>query len=204
MQDWVDTAGIGAFVATVITAAIAWITLLAAKADGRERTRPLVTASLQVGPTFVHGAAYLVVANHGATAARDVVVEFHPDFPTEEVDVPDDEQPVSTYIARRYASKIEVMAPGQRLVNVYRHFVDGGDQYAGTLADCTKVTVSYHDGRPRIPLLKKWPRSYKDQFLLRPNAHDYEQRINPGPSNRADLRQNQALESIAWELWEDR
>lgn len=185
-------------IAVLTTAVIAGWSLAGSFRDSRERTRPLITAELEVGPSFVHGAVYLVVTNYGQTAARDVQATFDP--------APAQEDPKSAghHIHNRYKHAIEVVAPGQRLVNLCRQFVDGKNVVGDSFPEESVVTVRYWGGRHWLPLTrsKRLRRMHQDSFILRLGVHDWEHRVNPGDTNDSTRRQNQALESIAWQLWE--
>ncbi|GAA4923024.1 hypothetical protein [Nesterenkonia rhizosphaerae] len=203
---WALVAASVSAVATVLTALVAIWSLSESRKDSRERTRPIVTAWLTPGPTFVHGVLYLVIGNYGQTAARNLRVEFNPELPVEGAKADGRGTKAATSISTRYSELLEVLAPRQRLVNPVRHFVDGKNTYVDAFPEVLEVKLAYADGSRRLSW-KMWrgfreDRVYEDVFTLRLNAHDWETRINPGNSMKWEKRMPDALETIGWELWE--
>jgi len=190
---WAATlAGISAL-AAVATAGIAGWSLAGSRRDSRDRTRPLVVASLRKGPTTSHGVSYLVVENAGQSVARNVEVCFEPPLP--DYETTDDGQPgvVAPFLRRRYGAPIAMIAPGHRLKNVYSYITAGVDGNVEPVPDQVTILVRYVDDRGH---------TYDDSFPLDRELVGLETQSNPGDSNDPVKRQNMALEAIAWELWE--
>jgi hypothetical protein len=71
-------AGRGAVAITVvITSLVAIASLLALRADSRDRSRPVIGAEL-LPIILSHGTSELVVQNIGASVAKNIRVEFDP------------------------------------------------------------------------------------------------------------------------------
>lgn len=179
--------------AAIATAGIAGWSLVGSRKDSRDRTRPLIVASLRKGPTMSQGVSYLVVENAGQSVARNIEVRFDPALP--DYTTTDDGQPgiVAPFLRRRYQTPIAMIAPGQRLKNVYAYVAAGANGNVEPVPDQVTVSVRYFDDRGRI---------YEDSFPLDSELLGLETQSNPGDGNDAMRRQNKALEAIAWELWE--
>lgn len=203
---WALAAASVSAVATVLTALVAIWSLSESRKDSRERTRPIVTAWLTPGPTFVHGVLYLAIGNYGQTAARNLHVKFSPELPVEGTEADRGGTKAAESISTRYSEPLEVLAPKLQLVNPVRKFVDGKNTYAEAFPEVLKVKLTYTDGGRKLSW-KMWNgfrihKVYEEKIELRLNAHDWETRINPGNSMNWEKRMLAALESIGWELWE--
>lgn len=185
-------AGISAL-AAIVTAGIAGWSLVGSRKDSRDRTRPLVVASLRKGPTMSHGVSYLVVENAGQSVARNVEVSFDPPLPAYETT--NDGQPavVAPFLRKRYGSPITMIAPGQRLKNVYSYIAMGVNGNVEPVPDQVTILVRYIDDHRR---------RYEDSFPLDREVLGLETQSNPDDTNEPVARQNMALEAIVWELWE--
>lgn len=185
-------AGISAL-AAIITATIAAWSLAGARRDSRDRSRPLIVASLRAGPTMSRGVTYLVVENAGQSVARNIEVAFAPPLP--DYETTDDGQPgvVAPFLRRRYADAIAMLAPGHGMKNVYSYIRAGVDGNVEPVPDKFSVSVQYTDDHDR---------SYADSFALDREHLGLETKTSPGEQNDPVKRQNQAMEAIAWELWE--
>lgn len=141
-----------------------------------------------------HGVSYLVIENAGQSVARNVKVSFQPPLP--DYETTDDGQPgvVAPFLRRRYGTPIAMIAPGHMLKNVYSYISAGINDNVEPVPDEFTVSVHYDDDRGRV---------YRDSFPLNRNLLGLETQSNPGSSNDAVKRQNQALEAIAWELWKE-
>lgn len=139
-------------VAIIVTAIYAKRTLVAAKADSRARTRPVLAAYLE-RELLSHGTILLVIKNFGSSSAAEVRVAFDPPAPgTEDVAaLPDSD--MTKWIYQRFAEPVPIWAPGWSTSNVIRAGQDALDQFT--------VTLSYlgSDGFP-----------YEEPFLLHPNS----------------------------------
>lgn len=139
-------------VAIIVTAIYAKRTLVAAKADSRARTRPVLAAYLE-RELLSHGTILLVIKNFGSSSAAEVRVAFDPPAPgTEDVAaLPDSD--MTKWIYQRFAEPVPIWAPGWSTSNVIRAGQDALDQFT--------VTLSYlgPDGFP-----------YGEPFLLHPNS----------------------------------
>ncbi|XKK40761.1 hypothetical protein HFP72_09835 [Nocardiopsis sp. ARC36] len=137
--------------------------------------------------------SYLVIENLGQSVARSLEVDFDPPLP--EYETTDDGQPgvVAPFLRKRYSRPIAMIAPGQRLKNIYFYIASGVDGNVEPVPDQFTVSVLYTDdhGKP-----------YKDSFPLDTKLLGMETQSNPGSGNNPTKRQNQALEAIAWELWD--
>ena len=132
-----------AALATLAAAFAAIVTLLALRADSRDRTRPMMGAYLQPHP-LSHGTSELVVTNYGSTAACDVRVSFDPPLPMLEGSAAAGK--ITPYLQRRYAAAIPTVAPTMRLINLYTVGGDANDEPVPT--DFT-VTFNYTDLKRR-------------------------------------------------------
>jgi hypothetical protein len=178
-----DTAAI----AVIVTGAVAVQTLVAQRRDSRDRTRPLIVASLQPGPLKPHGTVYLVIRNAGATVARNLQVTFKPEIPTRRMD--DAGQPITgpQYIRDRYSRTIAMLGPGESLRNLYINFGTGNVHLPWQI----EVAVVYQDDRGR---------PYRDRFPLFVDAQLGEFFNSLGGTDWAK-NISYAVESAAWELW---
>jgi len=161
-SDWVAVGSVAAVVTALFTAAMAVAiivtaiyakrTLVAAKADSRARTRPVLAAYLE-RELLSHGTILLVIKNFGSSSAAEVRVAFDPPAPgTEDVAaLPDSD--MTKWIYQRFAEPVPIWAPGWSTSNVIRAGQDALDQFT--------VTLSYlgPDGFP-----------YEEPFLLHPNS----------------------------------
>ena len=160
---------------TVATAATAIWALTRASLDSRERTRPLVVAYLENDENFGHSVMALVVKNAGASVARNLEVAFDPNLSANGAST----HGLLTYVARRYAAVIPLLAPGAQLRNTWR--VAGDVEGAGASAPRRmRAVVSYSHGRRR----------YKDDFVLDASAIESETGAMPQSSRMS-------LEAIA-------
>lgn len=106
--------------------------------------------------TFIHGALYLVVKNFGATAARRLRVTFDPPFP--EIAQGGNNQPVrdssAVTIRERYRASIQVLAPGQNLVNVWtnRAQEDSENHERKSLEKRRDRAIQEGKDAPKVPL----------------------------------------------------
>lgn len=192
-QDWAAAfAGVSAF-AAVLTAAIAAWSLAGSRKDSHDRSRPIVTASLRIGPRYSHGTTYLVVRNGGLSVARHVRVTFKPELP--EYETTDDGQPgiVAPVLRKRYSEPIPVLAPGESLNNVYSYIAAGINGNVEPVPDRFTVLVEYRDDRRR---------AYRDEFQLDRSSLGLQTNTNPGDGKDADKRRNVAIEALAWEAWQ--
>jgi hypothetical protein len=192
-ESWSATfAGISAL-AAIATAGIAGWSLTGSRKDSRDRTRPLVVASLRNGPTMSVGVSYLVVENAGQSVARNVEVSFDPPLP--DYETTDDGQPgvVAPFLRRRYGTPIALIAPGQRLKNIYSYTAFGVNGNVEPVPDQVTILVKDVDDRGQ---------GYKDSFPLDLELLSLDTLSNPSNSNDSVRRQNEALEAIAWELWD--
>lgn len=140
-----------------------------------------------------HGVTYLVIENAGQSVARSLEVAFEPPLP--EYETTGDGQPgvVAPFLRKRYAGPIAMIAPGQRLKNIYSYVAVGVDGKVEPVPDEFTVSVRYTDDRGK---------PYKDSFPLNREVLGLETQTNPGDGSDSVKRQNKALEAIAWELWE--
>ena len=127
--------------ATVVAAVVAVVTLLALRADSRDRTRPRVIADLR-GQVITHSAT-LVVSNVGSTPAEQVRVEFDPPLP--EDDIESGVGATTAVLQRRYALPIPTLAPGSELRNVYQGLRGGREP----VPDDFVVKCDYQDSHGR-------------------------------------------------------
>lgn len=229
LASWTDVAAPISAMAAIITGIIAVATLAASARDSYARTRPFVVPYAKVGPTFSEGATYLVIENFGRTPAHHITVSFDPLPPN--ITQGGNAQPIrdSSFasILSRYAQETTVLAPRQKLVNVWtnrqiedrermsrkqhdaRHEGDGADapDYPPSIAlpkapkELT-VTVQYTDLSKR-----DWRRAWFTHRRLAETAHlrmsdyDHETRQNPGDGNNVEKRTAKAMEAVAWEMW---
>lgn len=229
LASWSDVAAPISAMAAIITGIIAVATLAASARDSYARTRPFVVPYAKIGPTFTHGALYLVIENFGATPAHNITVSFDPPLP--DVKPKGDDQPFRDHclaaIRTRYANEIQVLAPGQNLVNswtnrtIEKNEQNIRDDHAkrveregdkapdlrakyGTPAapDALTVTVRYTDLAKR-DWKSLWftHRRHAETVPLRMSDFDWETRQNPGDSNEVDTRRAKAVEAVAWEMW---
>lgn len=199
LESWEDMAAPVSAIAAIFTAAVAVWSLYGARRDSYERTRPLVVPYAKIGPSYVHGALYLVIENFGRTAAHNVEVTFDPELPDIEPD--GDNQPVrdtSAASARaRFSEPVKVLAPGQTLANIWtnraqedrerdrranfitRQNLKGvenpkvpDDLVEPRAADELTVTVSYEDVSKRVwSNWRDWPRRWRKPKKLTETVH---------------------------------
>ncbi len=177
-------------VATAIAAAVAVFTLNALRQDSTDRSRPVMTASLQRTP-LTKGSTELVVRNEGAGVARNVRVTFDPPLP--ELEGAAAEGKVTPFLTNRYRQPVRTITPRMRLSNLYYLGVPGeAGRYknAEPLPDQVEVQFEYEDVRGR---------SYSDSYSLDIAAIRFE--TWTGPSNRDEAGQRRrelnAMETIA-------
>lgn len=101
--------------AAVVTTVVAVRSLGVTAKDSRDRSRPVLVASLR-NSTLGKGTQDLFIKNYGATAARGVTVLFDPPLD----DTGDTSKNVH-WIGQRYNERIAVWPAGLVLRNVYRH-----------------------------------------------------------------------------------
>lgn len=149
------------FLATVATAYIAVRAIMQASSDSRERSRPVITAELDVAEHNDSGVD-LTIANKGQSVARDIVVLFDP--PLKAAD--DGEKTSVENIIKRYDKAISVMAPGQKFVNTWWMGIDaqGQDDLVNLIhtPDAVQITICYRDAQGR--------HRYKDSYELDVNV----------------------------------
>lgn len=179
--------------AAIITATVASVSLMGARRDSRDRSRPLVVASLRKGPAMSFGVVYLVIENTGRSLARDIQVTFTPPLPNYEKTADGQRGVVAPFLRKRYGDPLAILAPGQRLSNVYSYVAEGIDGNVEPMPDQLSVSLEYLDDHGR---------HYADTFHLDRGNLGLETRANPSEDNDAVRRRNQALEAIAWELWD--
>lgn len=182
--------------AAVTTAAVAIWSLIGARSDSRQRTRPVVIATLQKGPSTSHGVIYLTIENVGNSVARRTSVTFDPPLP--DYETTDDGQPgvVAPFLRRRYSDQLPTLAPRQTLKNVYSYIAVGHQGNVEPMPDQFTVTVTYYDANNK--------RKYIDLFPLDCGNVALDTASSPGSGNDPDKRRTQAIEAVVWELWERR
>ena len=161
--------------AVIVTAVVAVYALRGSRQDSRERTRPVVVASLQREP-LVHGTLNLVLRNYGASAARNLHVHFDPPLP-DPSSLPDSD--MRKWIAHRYARPVAIFPPATSLSNVYRAGYDD-------VAPLT-VKVAYTSGEGR---------TYHDHFELNPDVLMKGSEATPGDSTPDAKRLVRAIEAL--------
>lgn len=139
------------------------------------------------------GVSYLRIENCGQSVARDVSVTFDPPMPSYEKT--SDGQPgvVAPMIRKRYDRPISMIAPRHGMKNIYSYVQVGHDGNVEPVPESFTVAVRYTDDHQR---------SYSDSFHLDLGNLKFETQSNPGDGNDPEIRQNKALEAIAWELWD--
>lgn len=140
-----------------------------------------------------HGVTYLVIANVGQSVARNVEITFDPALPNYEKTPDGQPGVVAPILGRRFARPIGILAPGQRLKNIYSHLAVGVEGNIEPVPEKFTVNVRYTDDRAR---------SYQDSFPLDQGLIGLETQSNPSDTNDSEKRRNKALEAIVWELWE--
>jgi len=153
---WINDFGaaLGAL-AAVVTGTVAVAALLVATRDSAERSRPMLIAEL-VSDRYASATQHLVLRNVGPSVARDVKVSFDPPLP----EVPDPSGLVTPFIKQRYEGRIPVIAPGQRLSNIWfsgEAGPGGGWINREPLPDSFVVELEYKGNRLR---------RYRDRFPL--------------------------------------
>jgi hypothetical protein len=167
--------------------------LSGSRRDSRDRTRPVIIASLRRGPTMSHGVSYFVVENVGQSIARNVQVSFDPPLPDYDTTEDGQQGVVAPVLRKRYGRPIAMIAPGHRMKNIYSYLAAGVTGNVEPVPDQVTVRVRYTDDHG-------WP--YSDSFPLDRELLGLETQSSPGRENDPTLRQNKALEAIAWEIWE--
>lgn len=193
--------------AALITAAVACISLWATQIDSRERSRPVVTARFEAGPKVPSGYTYLVIKNNGTSAARNVTVTLDPE-PEDTTTAKDGKADMAApYLRRRYAHPIQVLAPGQALINIYaapdrrpNPTPDIPPENPFHVADEVAVAVEY-DSHRRI---RRTPRRYTDTFNLDLRTVYGETSARPGETKNWLKAIRDTLHSLAWENWRNR
>ncbi len=193
--------------AALITALVACISLSATQIDSRERSRPVVTARLETGPKVPSGYTYLVIKNHGVSTARNVTVTLDP-APENTTTAKDGKADMAApYLRRRYAHPIQVLAPGQALINIYAAPDRRANPSPDTLPEnpfhvADKVTVAVeYDSHRRI---RRTPRRYTDTFSLDLRTVYGETFSSPGETQNWPKAIRDTLHSLAWETWQNR
>lgn len=153
---WINDFGgaLGAL-AAVVTGAVAVAALLVATRDGAERSRPMLIVEL-VSDRYASATQHLVLRNVGPSVAREVKVSFDPPLP----EIADPSGLVTPFIKQRYGGRIPVIAPGQRLSNIWFSGEDGpGGNWINRepLPDSFVVDLEYKGHRMR---------RYRDRFPL--------------------------------------
>jgi len=176
--DWTAIGGI----ATAATAVVAIWAIAAAKNDSRDRSRPVMVAEYRTFP-FAHAALEFVIRNAGASVARDVTVTFDPPL-----------EPgghfARSYMIRRYAEQIAVIAPGQELVNAVRIIEEPGKPM--DLPEDLTVTIRYRRSRWR------W---YEEVYRLKVGVMGEDSRQRSSESTEGRLKQiRESLDRISTQL----
>jgi len=186
---WAEVwAGVGA-VATALAALVAIVTLLALKKDSRDRTRPVVVATLR--HAILTADSELHIENLGQSVARNLRVTFSPPIPTAcEGKTQAECEHIAHDIALRYAKPIAVLAPGVLLDNVYLPGKLDKRHLEPLLAEEFVVNVHYEDDRKR---------SYRDEFPLAMDVLGHQSGAYPSTSGEAGERRRlvKAVEHIA-------
>lgn len=145
--DWTAVGGVG----TALAAVVAIWALMAARADGHERTRPVVIVEYR--PPRSYRAMDLAVRNIGASAAHDVEVKFDPPIRPD----PPETQGLSErqVIIERYKDAIPFLGPGQQLSNVVTFDLE--DEDLSDLPHDMTVEVSYRESKGR----RRYTESYR-------------------------------------------
>lgn len=157
--DWVAVAAIAGVITAVFTAAMAVAiivtaiyakqTLVAAKADSRERTRPVIAAFFE-RELLSQGTILLIIKNFGQTSGNAVSVQFDPPAPTPAQVAALPASDMRKWLFERFSEPVPVWAPGWSTSNVLRAGHDELEPFT--------VVISYWgaDGTPysdRFPLL---------------------------------------------------
>ncbi|MBB3053541.1 hypothetical protein FHS23_004595 [Prauserella isguenensis] len=180
-QNWSAIfAGVSALGA-VATAGIAGWSLLGARKDSRDRTRPVVVASLKKGPEMSLGVVYLVIENNGQSLARHLEVRFDPPLP--DYTHTDDGQQgvVAPVLRKRYGTAITLLAPGHQLKNIYSYMSAGSDGNVEPVPAQFTVSVHYVDDHGR---------GYADSFPLDVDLIGLETQSDPSDGNNPERRKN--------------
>ncbi len=193
--------------AALLTAVVACISLWATQTDSRERSRPVITARFEPGPKVPKGYTYLVIENSGASAARNLTVKFDPE-PEDTIVAKDGRADMAApYLLQRYAQPIQVLGPGQALINLYASPDKRPNPTPGTLpenvfhvADEVTIAVEY-DSHRRI---RRTPRRYSDVFQLDLRTVYGETSASPGETTRWLKAIRDTVHSLAWETWRNR
>lgn len=129
---WTAVAG----VATATAAIVAIVAVVFAARDLHDRSRPVVIAEIRI-PKGGSSSLDFVVRNAGQSVARNVRVAFDPPLQNEDPTT----FSLRTALARRYALKIPVLAPGQELSNAIA--IDDEDEQRSDLPHKFGVKVVY-------------------------------------------------------------
>ncbi len=141
-----------ATLATVVTAVVAIWSLVGARRDSADRSRPSVTPEFRLVQSPRLQCIALVVTNRGPTPAREVKVDFDP---------PLEEGPsgnLSDVIAQRYAKPVPTLAPGLELSNIWHAITLADAPYSDEPTDNprrVKVTIGYQGSKR-----KRWTDVY--------------------------------------------
>lgn len=178
-------------VAAIVTAGIAGWSLIGAYRDSRDRTRPVVTARLRIGPRMAEGYIYLTISNQGASAARDVAISFHPPLPDYQKTDDGQDGVVAPVLRRRYAEPVTIIGIGESLNNLYWYQRGASNEPAEPVPAKFSVGVKYQDDRGR---------SYEDSFPLDVATIAHETQSFPGGQEWSKITAR-AANAIPWELW---
>jgi hypothetical protein len=171
-------------IATVVAAVIAIWTLVAVRADSRDRSRPVVVAELRHAPIATYMS--LVVRNAGASVAKDIAVRLDPDLEHWTGGQKDFGRKA---IVQRYEKRIPTLGPGQELSNIFRF--DATNEAESELPLDLLVTVSYE--RSRL-----WRTRYRDEFPLSVRVMAHETWVESSKSTDSQIEKSRrALEAIA-------
>lgn len=170
-------------VCAVVTSIVAIASLLAIRADSRDRTRPVVGAEL-LPIVLSHGTCELVIQNVGASVAKNIRVEFDPPIRA-------GMGKIAGYLERRYQEPIPTMGPGRRLTNVYGHRRgDGTAAFDEDVPLDVAVTIKYEDSHGR---------NYQDMYRLTSQTLMNETTTSPSNTDEKGMQRRlvQALEAVA-------
>lgn len=173
-----------AAIATVAAAGVAVRTLRSLEADGRERSRPVLSAEFSIVP-LARAKVELCISNVGVGVARDVRVTFS-DFPA----VASGERNLASAISERYRDPISCFPPGRVWRNIYFAGTPGQDgkyQNREPLPDEVVVSFAYSDDRGR---------RYQDDYPLSLRLL-LKETFSSKSGDDHERRQTEALEVIA-------
>ncbi len=103
-------------IATAVATLAAILTFIALVRNDRARTRAVMVAELSP-EVFAPQTIELIVSNVGRTSAKEVEVTFTPPLPAPQG--ASDPSMLTAFLVRRYEKPISMVAPGQRLYNIY-------------------------------------------------------------------------------------